>query len=81
MSVITTTSVPQGSILGPLLFLIYKNDSPNFNNRFNVLRYADDTFTLYANLEDFSYASLELDINSEKLNSLFRLNKLSLNVE
>ena len=71
--------VPQGSVLGPLLFLIYINDLPKVLNRFSTpVIFADDTSILFShsNINDLSRNILT---TIEILNRWFRANKLSLN--
>jgi Reverse transcriptase (RNA-dependent DNA polymerase) len=72
--------VPQGSILGPLLFILYINDIVNCSKTLFFTLFADDTNLLFSG-KDLRVLFQNLNIELEKLSCWFRANKLSLNVK
>ena len=71
--------VPQGSILGHKLFILYVNDICNVSSLLRFVLFADDT-NIFLSGDDVKEISKTLSKQLDKLNSWFAVNKLSLNV-
>ncbi len=62
-----TCSVPQGSILGPTLFIIYVNDICNVSQLLKCIMFADDTNLIYSH-DSANEVQSVLNNELEKLN-------------
>ena len=71
--------VPQGSALGPLLFLLYINEIYNSSKDLDFRRFADDTSILFAN-KNIDFIERVVNVQLAKVAEWLLANNLSLNI-
>ena len=71
---------PQGSCMGPLIFLVFCNDLHHHLQFMESIQFADDT-TLYMGHKNLRYLKFCLESDIATIKDWFRANKLTLNIE
>ena len=71
---------PQGSCLGPLLFIIFTNDLHQQLQHCNSILFADDT-SLYKSHRNLQYLTWCIEDDMGRIVKCFQVNKLTLNIE
>ena len=72
--------VPQGSVHGPLLFLINANDLKDASKSLDLIKFADETDFFHSH-EDIKSLFYTVNLGLEKISQWFEANKLSINIK
>ena len=72
--------VPQGSVIGPILFLLYINDMERCSYGPRFVHYADDT-TIFSSDNNIERLSIEINQSLSSVSEWLRTNRLSLNIK
>ena len=75
-----TCGVPQGSVLGPILFLIFFDDFDNILKHSNVIKFADDT-VIYVSNKNKTNIENQLNEDLERISKYFHDNELIINLK
>ena len=75
-----TCGVPQGSVLGPLFFLVFINDLDHVLNNCKFKLYADDSDLYHSGL-NANEAAVQLQLSLDKFSNWCQINKLTINTK
>ena len=73
--------VPQGSVLSPLLFLVYINDLPSVSKALSFYVFADDTYIFYNSGDVITLQKVMMTRGLKKVKQWLDANELALNID